>query len=167
MSTLGNATGRTTQDKLPNMNGGYLLANDATWPEARKHTWPTNFMSFPGGVESFVSRTIIAGNLGCILPRVPAILVRTGRLPRPDHLHIQPGLVDRGHERYPAGDCGALRRQVLRRVSVELSVCSFFILYQSCRNSPCDLIRLFHHFVPRSRHASEIIFLMPLLRFSA
>ncbi len=49
----GNATGRTTQDQLPNMNGDYLLANDATWPEAPKHTWPTNFMSFPGGVESF------------------------------------------------------------------------------------------------------------------
>ena len=31
------------------------------------------------GHNGYVSRTIIAGDLGCILPRVPAIIVRTGR----------------------------------------------------------------------------------------
>ena len=31
------------------------------------------------GHNGYVSRTIIAGDLGCILPRVPAIIVRTGQ----------------------------------------------------------------------------------------
>ena len=34
----------------------------------------------PGSI-CVVSRTVIAGDLGCILPRVPAIIVRTGGVP--------------------------------------------------------------------------------------
>ena len=49
----GRRTANTSADQLPNMNGQYVLANDATWPAAPKHSWPTNFKSYPGGVESF------------------------------------------------------------------------------------------------------------------
>ena len=35
------------------MNGAYILANDVTYPDKPKHTWSTNFKSYPGGVESF------------------------------------------------------------------------------------------------------------------
>jgi hypothetical protein len=53
MAAVAAATARTSADKIPNMNGDYVLANDLTWPDKPKNTWPTNFMSYPGGVESF------------------------------------------------------------------------------------------------------------------
>ena len=36
---------RTTEHRIPNMNGEYVVANS--------DAFPTNFMSYPGGVESF------------------------------------------------------------------------------------------------------------------
>ena len=36
---------RTTEHRIPNMNGEYVVANS--------DAFPTNYMSYPGGVESF------------------------------------------------------------------------------------------------------------------
>jgi hypothetical protein len=49
---LAAATQQTSRDKIPNMNGAYA-ATVCKGTACEPTTFPTNYMTYPGGVESF------------------------------------------------------------------------------------------------------------------